>query len=300
MPAAAWLVYLYSQNSSTPVNSYQDTALTVLNTWPLLADANGTMPPFWLADGSYRVRGTSADGATTYFDITSVLAIGPSTGSAPSGGVDPTAIFQTGDVMWLDFQGQRAGWVRDNGNTIGSSTSGATELHDATAQPLFLYLWNNFSDTICPVVGGRGANAQNDWNANKKITLPDKRGYVAGGLDDMGAAAAGRWASAPVIQGNVTTAGAQIGENTHTLALAEAPTGQTTITFGTHTHTLPISTTTIAGGSLGVQGVNATNSSIATSGPNPSQLNIAVTDHAGGGAHNVAQRTVLGTFYRKI
>ena len=222
-PSAAWLCYLYSQNSSTPVNSYFDTALTVLNPWPLAADANGTMPPFWLADGSYRVRGTSSDGSLTYFDLTSVLAIGPSTGSAPSGGVDPTAIFATGDVIWLDFQGTRTGWVRDNGRTIGSATSGGTERNSADCQALFLYLWNNFSNTVCPVLTGRGGSALADWNANKQITLPDKRGYIAGGLDDMGTTAAGRWTSAPIISGTVTTAGAQIGENTHTLSRRKLP-----------------------------------------------------------------------------
>ena len=52
--------YLYAANTTTPVNSYQDTGLTVLNTWPVQADASGMMGIFWLADGSYRVRATSA------------------------------------------------------------------------------------------------------------------------------------------------------------------------------------------------------------------------------------------------
>ena len=239
-PSANWLVYLYTQNSSTPVNSYFDTALTVLNPWPLAADANGTMPPFWLADGSYRVRGTSSDGSLTYFDLTSVLAIGPSTGSAPSGGVDPTAIFQTGDVIWLDVQGTRTGWVRDNGGTIGSSSSGGTEAHDATAHPLFLYLWNNFNDTVCPVLPGPRTTAEGDWIANKKITLPDKRGYIVGGLDDMGTTAAGRWTSAPIISGT-SQRPARRSARTRTHWRSPKP-RQGSITFNnaaSHSHSIP-------------------------------------------------------------
>ena len=114
-----------------------------------------------------------------------VLALGASSGSALSGGVDPNAILQTGFVMWLDINEPLAGWVRDNGRTIGSATSGATERANADCQPLFLFLWSKFADTICPVLGGRGLTAAADWAANKKITLPDKRGTIPGGLDDM-------------------------------------------------------------------------------------------------------------------
>src|SRR5512139_3668854 len=189
-PASGWNLYLYTANTSTPVNSYQDTALTVLNPWPIQADASGMMPPFWLADGNYRARGTSNNGGTVYFDLPTVLALGASAGSAPSGGVDPNAIFQTGDVIWVDVQGTRAGWVRDNGRTIGSATSGGTERANADTQALFTFLWNNFADAVCPVSTGRGASAAADWGANKTIGLPDKRGYIAGGVDDMGNAAA--------------------------------------------------------------------------------------------------------------
>src|SRR5262252_2615025 len=127
IPAVGWLLYLFQANTSTPVNSYQDVALTVLNPWPIAADAYGMMRQFWLADGSYRARATSQDGSITYFDQLSILALGPSSGAAPSGGVDPTTTFQTGDVMWLDRQGVRAGWVRDNGLTIGNAVSGGSE-----------------------------------------------------------------------------------------------------------------------------------------------------------------------------
>src|SRR5215471_3743971 len=175
IPSVGWLLYLYQANTSTPVNSYQDTALTVLNPWPIQADAYGMMRQFWLADGSYRARATSQDGSITYFDQLSILALGASSGGTVTGGVDPNTIFQVGDVMWLDRQGVRSGWVRDNGQTIGSATSGASERANADCQPLFQFLWNNFPDTVCPViptVPGRGTSSLADWTTNKQITTP--------------------------------------------------------------------------------------------------------------------------------
>lgn len=63
------------------------------------------------------------------------------------------------------------GWVVLNNGTIGSATSGATTRANADCENLFLYLWNNFDDSIAPVTGGRGASAAADWSANKKIKL---------------------------------------------------------------------------------------------------------------------------------
>jgi hypothetical protein len=295
-PLAGWLVYLYLQNSSTPVNSYQDTALSVLNTWPVIADASGMMPQFWLADGSYRVRATSGDGSLTLFDIPSIQALGPSTGSAPSGSVDPTAIFQTGDVIWVDTNATRSGWVRDNGRTIGSATSGASERANADCQALFLYLWNNFADAICPVQGGRGGSALGDWTANAKITTPDKRGYIAGGLDDMGNSAASRWSSAPVILGTVTTGGGTVGENTHTLSTAQMPVHSHGITDPGHAHSYlrfaPAAGTTAGAGATAGNNTGDTTVSNTTG--------ISINNAGSGSAHNVAQLTCLGTFFRKL
>ena len=151
-PSVGWLLFVYAANSSTPANTFQDTALTVPNPWPIAADAMGTMPQFWMADGSYRARSHECRHLPLLFISTFHLrsrweAVLP--GSAPSGGVDPTAIFQTGDVIWIDVQGTRTGWVRDNARTIGSATSGATERANADCQALFEYLWNNFSNTLC-------------------------------------------------------------------------------------------------------------------------------------------------------
>ena len=183
----------YQASTTTPQLAYKDVGLTLPHPNPITLDGVGRIPSFYLADGFIRVRLTNARGSVQ-FDEASLLVIGPSSGGGGGGGsVDATTVFQTGDVLWLDASAARPGWVRDNGRTIGSAASGATERASADCQALFTFLWANFSDTLCPVLGGRGASAAADWAADKQITLPDKRGYVPGGLDEFGVSGVGGW-----------------------------------------------------------------------------------------------------------
>lgn len=232
-------LYIYEANTSTPAEVYQDFGLSILHPWPLLTDSAGMIPAFWLADGQYRARFTNAQASVVYFDMPSVQAIGPSTGEGGGGGsVDPNAIFQTGDELWQKRSGPRSGWVRQNARTIGSSTSGATERANADTQPLYVYLWNTFSNDLCPVTGGRGDNAAADFAANKPIGTPDMRGYGPMGLDDMGSTAAGR-----ITDGTPTAAGSSGGSEKRSLTIAQenlpdVSLSGTTNTTGAHTHTV--------------------------------------------------------------
>ena len=307
LPSVGWLLYLYQANTSTPVNSYQDTALTVLNPWPIPADSYGMMRQFWLADGNYRARATNADGSITYFDQVSILALGASSGAAPSGGVDPNAIFQTGDVMWLDRQGTRAGWVRDNARTIGSATSGASERANSDCQALFEFLWNNYDNTRCPVPTGRGASSLADWSANKQITTPDRRGTGIIGLDDMGNSAASQFGSVPFPVGNATTAASIAGGNTVTLSVAQMPShshtggGTTDGQSATHTHSQVASASNgqyTAGGSNGPLGSGSQTGP--ASNDHTHNFGFTTDPEGSGGAHNNTQRSALGTYYRKL
>ena len=115
-----------------------------------------------------------------------------------------------------------AGWVLASGRTIGSATSGATERANADTQALFTLLWNSFANTEAAVSGGRGASAAADWSANKTIVVPDMRGRVAAGKDDMGGAAANRLTAAGSgVTG--TTLGKAGGAETHTLDTSQIP-----------------------------------------------------------------------------
>jgi hypothetical protein len=124
------------------------------------------------------------------------------------------------------------GYVLANGSTIGSASSGATRANADTAD-LFALLWNNLSDALAPVNGGRGASASADFAANKTITLPDETLRVPV-MHNGGASS---------LAGVSAILGAVGGLETHTLIEAELP-----IVTG-HTHgTNAGASTTVSGG----------------------------------------------------
>jgi hypothetical protein len=141
------------------------------------------LPQFFLADGQIKIRLTDKLG-NAILTQDNILVIGPSSGGGGGGTVDPTTIAATGDVKVAYGTQTITGWVRVNGRTIGSATSGATERANADTQALFQYLWT--TDSTLAVSGGRGASSIADWTANKTIALPDGRGRAMAGLDDMG------------------------------------------------------------------------------------------------------------------
>lgn len=192
-PLSGGLLYtIQAGTTATPQNAFIDYGLTIPHPNPIILDAAGRVPAFYLADGQIKVRLTDKFGVDQIVQD-NLLVIGPSDGSGGGGGgggVDPATVLQTGDIKTRYGTGALAGFVRLNARTIGSSTSGATERANADCQALFQYLWG--ADSSLDVSGGRGASAIADWSANKTITLPDGRGRVLAALDDMGNSAAGR------------------------------------------------------------------------------------------------------------
>lgn len=291
--------------TSDPQNVYQDVGLTIAHPNPITLDESGFVPPAYAADGYLKYRLTDADGVTIR-EYDNQMVVGPSsgTGGGGGGGVDVTTIFATGDVMWQPVSGSRTGWVRDNGRTIGSATSGATERANADCESLFSFLWNKYSDTFCPVSTGRGVSAAADWSANKTIQLLNFQDCVPGGLDDMGNTAAGGFANVPVVSGNATTAGSILGEPLHQLLKAELPTDKPTGTITNGAITIsPATMNLVAGLTNGQSGGDRNIPTITSNAPvTASQASSAFTGDAlgSGDKMNVVQRTVLGTFYRKL
>ena len=301
--AGGKVFFIEAGTTSDPQNAFYDADLTLPLPNPYPLDASGRMPAFYLADGQIKVRIVDANGVQQYMQD-NILVVGPSSGSGGGGGADPTTVFQTGDCLWLDVQGTRTGWVRDNGRTLGSASSGATERANTDTEALYTFLWNTFSNTICPVSTGRGANAAADFAANKTITLPDKRGYIPGGLDDMGNSAASRYANVPVVSGSVTTAGSVIGETTHITTQAELPNVNFTVSIpsgqGSHAHVYL--TPVYTAGQIGGGGTPGTTASSGVTSNTATLPALSGTAPSGGTdtAHNNQPKTVLGTFFRKL
>jgi hypothetical protein len=225
-PLVGALLTVYQGGSTSALAStYQDIGLVIPAPNPLVADASGRIPLFFVADGSYGLRltdqfGIQSNGGFFYPQVPSIGASSSGGGGTP---VDPTTVFSTGDTKWRLEESTIAGWVRVNGRTIGNSSSGASERANVDTQALFIYIWSTYSDAICPVIGGRGASALADFNANKQITLLDARGRAIFGLDDMGNAALGAFTGVTFSLGNATTGGSSGGTNATTLTAAQLP-----------------------------------------------------------------------------
>ncbi|WP_445215459.1 hypothetical protein ACKWRH_23555 [Bradyrhizobium sp. Pa8] len=219
-PLSGALLYIIQAGTvSTPQQPYQDAALTILQPNPIQLDAAGRVPQFFLADGYIKVRLDDKFGVTQ-LARDGILVIGPSAGGGGGGGADPTTLIQTGAIQPFYGVGVLAGFVRMNGRTIGSATSGATERANADCQALFNFLWN--VDPNLSVLPSRGATSASDWAANKTIATPDARGRTLRGVDDMGSSLSGR-ITAPYFGVSPIMLGGGGGVEARSLVLANLP-----------------------------------------------------------------------------
>lgn len=224
------LAYFYEAETSDPKTPYAEYSLATPLTNPVVADS-GRWPSVWLDDAAnsfFRVRVTDPDGVTLV-DLTTCQVFGVAAGAeTPPEPIDTTAIPKTGDWKGRYDTSEIDGWRIMNGKTIGSATSGA-DYANANAQALFEYLWQKDPDLA--VSGGRGASALADWSANKRLSLPDWRGYIPGGFDNMGGTTAvGRLSG-------LTSFAARIGAATRQLVTGNIPLLTLTIQpGGNHDH----------------------------------------------------------------
>ena len=301
--ASGALLYIYAANTSTPASTYSDFGLTLVQTFPIVADGDGRLPPLWVADGSYRARLTTSAGIVI-FDVEAITSIGASvtSGGGSSGGgasVDPTTVFGTGDFIWVPVSGTRTGWVRANARTIGSGASSGVERANADTQALFEYLWATYSNTICPVGSGRGASAAADFNANKSIATPDMRGCAGAGLDDMGNSTAGIIAG-----GTPTTPATGGGAETTTLAQGNVPsynlvTSGLTLTANSDGVSIKEQGYTLSGGATEVL-VPGTGGSKSSGNTGGGTLSGTLSSGGSGTAFNKMSPYKLGTWYIKL
>lgn len=293
--------FIQAGTTSTPQNAYRDFGLT--NPWPnpFTLEADGRLPLLYFADGFIKVRMVDQVGASQVVQD-NIPVLGSSSGGGGGGTIDPTTIHATGDIKLMYNFGVVAGFVRANGRTIGSVTSGATERANADALALFTLLWT--VDPNLAVSGGRGVSAAADWAANKTIVIPDLRGRVPAGLDDMGSGAASRLTGLLMTPDGVTL-GAVGGTQAWALSLGQLPTGITS--SGNNSISVTSANPLVKNAGLGVNPGSASGTAVWNGGTsstetssNASQAISVTSNNTSGQAHTNVQPTLMLTFYVKL
>ncbi len=214
--------------------------------------------------------------------------------------IDSADIVPVGTVNASFATTAPTGYVFLAGKTMGNAASGGTERATADTEDLFKLLWDNLADAQAPVSGGRGASAQDDFDANKTITLPDGRGRVFAGFQTMSGTTTNGLLTTPV-DGDVLgdTGGAE--SVTDTNLPSHTHTG-TTVSDGAHTHNYFTHAT--GGASVGNLGdptsTLSVTGTIATSSAG-AHTHTFTTDSAGAGAgHANVQPSLITTFIIKL
>src|ERR1044072_3772908 len=192
---------------------------------------------------------------------------------------------QTGDFLY-SLALARSGYVLADGRTIGNAGSNGSSRANADTQALFILIWTVIPDmplfNSSGAVIARGSSAANDFTNNRAIQVPDLRGRVFAGMDNMGGNTAGRLvATSSVGTFNGNTMGATGGQNVHT---------QTQNELVNHSHGINQTFSTVFSPGTGRQGVQA--------GGSGSPITIDAT--GGGQPFNVVQPTFCGNIFLKL
>lgn len=144
------------------------------------------------------------------------------------------AAVHTGDIKFGLYTSAPTGWVKCNGGSIGSASSGATTRANADTSALFTLIWTNTATADCAIQDSsgagttKGASAAADFAANKRLVLPDMRANFLRGLDDGRGVDTGRAMASYAAD----TVGAHVHSITPPAASGEAGSGSTTTGSG--------------------------------------------------------------------
>jgi hypothetical protein len=195
------------------------------NTGPSTLNLGAGSFPILNPDGSQ--LGANAIVAAGIFEVVDDGVAGYQLISASQEAQSGAGLATTGDMKWRPTNETIDGWVIANTLTVGNVGSGAGQLASAAAVNIFTWLWNNFSNTQCPIFTStgqpttRGVNAVADFAALKQIAAYDMRGRGAIGVDTMRGPASTFLNGVPVQIGSTTGPSSLIGENLHALIANE-------------------------------------------------------------------------------
>jgi hypothetical protein len=239
LPAKGAQAFFFAGGTTTPISVYRDSGQTSAFPRPILADDKGRWPDIFIPFiQTYDVQVKTAQGV----QLTYTLRVPNPDPVEVTVNVPTGNQIQTGMIHAELINSTKIGYVRLNGGTIanaGVTSPGTVENHSAEVKELYIYLWNAMPDSVCPVTTGRGISGGGDFGLNKVMTLPDWRGRVPVGLDDMGLAAAGSFPGIAFAPGSSIIPGSKTGSNTIALVVDNIPTHSHTGTIGdegSHTH----------------------------------------------------------------
>jgi microcystin-dependent protein len=128
------------------------------------------------------------------------------------------------------------------------------------------------------------------------FNVPDMRGRVIAGADNMGGSAASRLTSASITSG-ANTLGNSGGEETHHLLKAELPAYNLTVTDPGHVHSVAQATGGSAGSAYSLFGANV---AAATQNTGSATTGISVASGGSDTSHNNVQPTLIGNYIIRI
>lgn len=314
---------IFNRSSGLITVKYADGS-TTLTTVPAGAGIEIRVVTNGTTNGTYDVNSGGASVAASAVTVTpsgnlsstdtqaALLELQGDIDSLSAGTVTPTGV-------GMEYWGTSAptGWVMASGRTIGSVASSSTERANADTLNLYTLLWNSTANTELIIQDSagtpttRGVSAAADFAANKRLPLPDKRGRVTVGKDDMGGSAASRMTSGGAgLDGTVLAKAG--GSQTHVLDATEMPAHDHGAATGTesanHTHNTP--TRTFSGNS-NIPAGSSTNEIIATnqagssatsetSGTQSANHTHAISSAGGGAAHTVTQPSIVANHIIKL
>lgn len=251
-------IYFYYSGTSVLAPIYQDPGLTIPSVNPLEVGAGQVVPNVYLDSNlTYKRRIVYSDGTVDEQDPLGFLFSGDDLG-IPVGTV-------------IDYPGPTipSGYLLCAGQEVSRAT---------------------YADLFAAIGTTYGAG-----NGSTTFNIPDLRGRIVAGKDNMGGIAANRLSS--IITG--TTLGATGGVETVTLDNTQIPshthTG-TTNTAGTHTHQIPEGAATPGGGTLYSSGDDMTNvvATYSTSQAAGDHTHTFTTGGTGGGlSHSNVQPSII-------
>lgn len=223
------------------------------------------------------------------------------TGTNPYFIVPPSGTIQSGDISGLTktrrcIPGARCkaiwtgtAWIAERAPSIGGPVGSVIEFVGSSL-PVG-YEWPNGTSVA-------SAALYPDYNSKRGgLTVPDRRGRVAAGKDDMGGASANRLTNqSGGLNGD--TLEAVGGSETHTLVEAELAAHDHTITDPGHDHPITQEANLFAiRNNLNTgSGFTASTNAISSINVESNTTGITVDNAGGGGAHNNVQPTIIENF----